>query len=316
MSKRVNPSLPRRNFIVGASAALAVPSLAVAADQSERKKMSGYIDAHVHVWTPDTRAYPTAAGMDKKAVSPDSFTPDELLAQARPCGVDRVVLIQMSFYRFDNRYMLEAIRNYPGTFSGVAIVDHGHPHVAGRMKELATQGVRGFRLTGWQDPTKYFADPGIDVMWKTGAETGLNMCLLINAAALPIVDKLCERFPDTPVVIDHFARVGIDGEIRENELADLCRLARHKKVTVKTSAFYALGKKQSPYTDLLPMIKRLVETFGSERLMWATDCPFQVENRHTYRDSFDLIAKHADFLTEAQKLHLLRDTAERVFFSS
>ena len=44
------------------------------------------------------------------------------------------------------------------------------------------------------------------------------------------------------MVVDHFARIGISGTIEEAELAQLCRLARHPKVTVKLSAFYALGE--------------------------------------------------------------------------
>lgn len=313
MAYEIDPS--RRRFVTALGAA-AVGAHALSSFAAEpEKKMPGYIDAHVHVWTPDVEKFPTAVGWDKNKVAPASFTPEELLAQAKPCGVEKIVLIQMSFYQFDNRYMLDAMKRFPGTFSGVAIVDHGHPYVAGRMKELAAEGVRGFRLTGWKDPAKYFDSPGLATMWKTGAETGLNMCLLIGADALPVVDRLCEQYPETPVVIDHFARIGIDGEIRESDLANLCRLARHKKVTIKTSAFYALGQKKAPYTDLLPMVKRLVDTFGTERLMWATDCPFQSENGHTYRESLDLIEKHADFLTADQRRDLLHNTAARVFFS-
>ena len=60
-----------------------------------------YIDAHVHVWTPDTDHYPLAAGFTKEDMKPPSFTPEQLFAHSRPSGVERVVLIQMSFYRFD-----------------------------------------------------------------------------------------------------------------------------------------------------------------------------------------------------------------------
>ena len=81
------------------------------------------------------------------------------------------------------------------------------------------------------------------------------------------------------------------------------------------SAFYALGKKHAPYTDLGPMIRRLLSAFGPERLMWATDCPFQVENGHTYRDSIDLIRERLDFLTASDRKWLLGGTAQRVFFS-
>jgi predicted TIM-barrel fold metal-dependent hydrolase len=152
-------------------------------------------------------------------------------------------------------------------------------------------------------------------MWRKGAETGLKLCCLIDPAFLPSVDRMCREHPDAPVVIDHFARVGIDGTIRKEDLDNLCRLAKHKNVTVKVSAFYALGKKQPPYVDLLPMIRRVLDAYGPERLMWASDCPFQVEPPHTYQPSLDLIRLRCEFLSDSDREQLLRKTAERVFFA-
>ena len=102
-------------------------------------------------------------------------------------------------------------------------------------------------------------------------------------------------------MIDHFARIGMDGTIRDCDVDNLCRLARHKLVSVKVSAFYALGRKKPPYTDLGPMIRRLLDAFGPERLMWASDCPFQVDPGHTYRDSIDLVRERLDFLSAGDK---------------
>lgn len=310
------PATPsRRDFLAHGATAVATLTMTSPTFGEVVEKHTGYIDAHVHVWTSDVKAYPPVTDKDKTAYQPESFTPEELFAHCKPCGVERIVLIQMSFYKYDNAYMLDAIRRFPGTFSGVGIVDSNQPDVAAQMQKLADQGCRGFRLAGWgPDPEKYFSDEGMATMWRVGAEKNLNMGLLINPGALPTVDKLCEKFPDTPVVIDHFARVGVTGEIHENELAALCKLARHKKVAVKTSAFYALGKKQAPYTDLLPMIKRCYEAFGPDRLMWASDCPFQVEKGHAYRPSVELIEKHADFLSADDRRKLLHDTAARIYF--
>jgi predicted TIM-barrel fold metal-dependent hydrolase len=97
------------------------------------------------------------------------------------------------------------------------------------------------------------------------------------------------KYPDTPVVIDHFARIGVDGKIRDEDVKNLCKLAKHDRTSVKISAYYALGKKRSPYTDLIPMIQKLLDTFGPDRLMWATDCPYQVDPGHNYHDSIALI---------------------------
>ena len=73
-----------------------------------------YIDAHVHVWTDDLERYPLAPGYTRDQMRPPTFTPEELLAHCRPCGVERVVLIQMSYYGYDNSYMLDVMRAYPG----------------------------------------------------------------------------------------------------------------------------------------------------------------------------------------------------------
>ncbi|MCB1091334.1 MAG: amidohydrolase family protein, partial [Verrucomicrobiae bacterium] len=85
-------------------------------------------------------------------------------------------------------------------------------------------------------------------------------------------------------------------------------------VHVKTSAFYALGKKKAPYEDLGPMIRRLRDAFGAERLMWASDCPYQVQQGHTYADSIALIRDRLDFLSAEDKAWMLGKTAEKVFF--
>ncbi len=82
-----------------------------------------HIDAHSHVWTPVVDHYPLAQGFTKADMQPASFTAEELLAICRPCGVGRVNLIQMSYYEFDNSYMLDMIRAFPDRFVGTAIVD-------------------------------------------------------------------------------------------------------------------------------------------------------------------------------------------------
>jgi predicted TIM-barrel fold metal-dependent hydrolase len=274
------------------------------------------IDAHVHVWTPDTERYPLAAGFRRDEMKPPSFTPEQLFEHARPCGVGRVVLIQMSFYGFDNSYMLDTMRRFPGVYSGVAVVDDSSRDVPEKMRGLARQGVRGFRIYPRNLPVDRWLDgEGMRAMWKCGADESLAMCHLVNPEALAAIDANCQKFPETPVVIDHFARIGVDGTIRPRDVDALCRLARHRKTFVKLSAFYALGAKKAPYDDLMPMIRRLLDAFTPERLMWATDCPYQVQEGHAYADSIGLIRERLDGLSDGDRDWLLRRTAEKVFFT-
>ncbi len=181
---------------------------------------------------------------------------------------------------------------------------------------MARLGVRGFRIyPGNQGVDRWLDGSGMAKMWECGAKENLSICHLVNPDALPSIDRMCWKFPETPVVIDHFARIGTDGIIRDQDVQQLCRLAVHKRTAVKLSAFYALGQKQAPYLDLVSMIRRLLDAFGPERLMWATDCPFQVQKGHTYRDSIDLVFERLDFLSKYDRKWLLQKTAEQIFFS-
>lgn len=274
-----------------------------------------YIDAHSHVWTPDTEHYPLAPGFRRANMDPPSFTAEELLAQAKPVGVNRVVLIQMSFYGHDNSYMLDCMKKYPGTFSGVAVIDQNQPKPGDEMVRLKKQGVRGFRIYPQnQEYAKWLDGAGLKSMFAAGAKEHLNMCCLIDTNALPALDKACTANPETPVVIDHICRIGVSGKVPPEDVKALCDMAKHKHVTVKISAFYALGAKKPPYHDLAPLIKQVYDAYGPQRLMWATDCPFQVVD-HTYKQSIDLIKDGLDFLSADDKEWILRKTAEKVFFS-
>ncbi|MGE3315100.1 MAG: amidohydrolase [Planctomycetaceae bacterium] len=276
-----------------------------------------FIDAHSHIWTPDTVKYPLAAGFRLADMAPPSFTAEELLKEANPVGVDRVVLIQMSFYGFDNSYMLDSICKYPGKFSGVAVIDQDAKNPSAEMTRLKKLGVRGFRIYPKGRPvTDWLGSDGLHNMFATGAKENLAMCCLIDTNALPSLDRMCRDFPDTPVVIDHLCRIGTSGRIEPKDVKALCDMARHKNVTVKVSAFYALGAKKAPYHDLRPMIKQVLDAFGRERLMWATDCPYQVVGGHHYKPSIDLINEGLDFLSADDKDWILRRTAEKVFFHS
>ncbi len=309
-----SPSLfTRRAFVRTATLA----ALAPVGGAITRGANPGFIDAHVHVWTPDTQSFPLAEGVTKeKAMVPPSFTPAELFAHCRPEGVTRVVLIQMSFYKTDNRYMLHAIERHPGVFSGVAIVDETKGDVCDTMKALAKQGVRGFRIYTDREKAEAWADSdAMKKMWSCAADAGLSMCLLANPDALPGIHRMCKAYPKTRVVIDHFARIGMKGVVENADLENLCRLAEFPHTHVKTSAFYALGAKKAPYTDMAPLIRRLRESYGASRLMWASDCPYQVQQGHTYADSIALIRDRLDFLSAEDKDWMLRKTAEKVFFS-
>lgn len=265
----------------------------------------GYIDAHIHVWpeTPGSRFQPLR------------YTPADHFAIARPAGVTRTVLIQPGGFRFDNSYMLKAVKDHPGVFSAVAVVDPDAPALETTVAALLAQGARGFRITARRE--KPWTDwEAMQNLWRIAARRRMAMCPLINPEAFPLVAALCAQHPDATVVIDHLGRVGASGVIEDEEIRALCGLARFPRVHVKISAFYALGKKTAPYLDLVPFIRQVFETFGPRRLMFGSDAPYQTQPPHSYAQAVNLMRDHLRFTSREDRQWLLSRTAESVFFSS
>ena len=309
----LNSNLTRRHALAVGAASLATS--ATAALPSTREDNLPWIDAHSHIWTPDTSVFKLSPGMTVEDLAPRSFTDDELMAIARPEGVGRVVLIQHTqFHGFDNSYLIDAWRRHPDRFRVVGMVDDLRPNAGRAMKQFLKQGVTGFRITPRKGIANWLQTDGMTEMWKTAADTRQSMCCLVNPDNLPEIAAACQRHPETPVVIDHFGRVGIDGTIRNNDLDQLCALSKHGNVKVKISAYYALGAKRPPHRELIPMIKRLFKCFGASRLMWASDCPYQLDGGNNYSASIGLIRDVIDFVSQDERKQLLSTTAEETFF--
>ncbi len=280
-------------------------------------KSKGWIDAHSHIWTRDLANYPLDGKQTVDDLKPGSFTAEELLELAGKNGVERVVLIQHKPYHgLDNSYITDSIAKFPGRFSGVACIEADQPQPEKDMFQLFKLGMRGFRIRPGEGGKELWKDSaGMCAMWAHAAKQKSAMCPLIGPADLPQVETMCTKYPDTRVVIDHFARIGMAGPIDEKELQALVDLAKHEHVHVKISAYYALGAKKPPHTELIPMIKRLITAFGASRLMWGSDSPYQIVEPNTYADSVKLITQKCDFLSPTDREQLLRGTAERVFFA-
>jgi predicted TIM-barrel fold metal-dependent hydrolase len=307
--------LKRGMAVAGASAVLAADTYA--ADQkSQARHAPGYIDSHIHVWTNDFQHYPISPQYKPQDMEVKTFLVEDILRNTRPAGVNRVGLIQVRFYGFDNSYMLEAIRRSPTIFRGTAVIDWNGSHPDEEMRTLAKQGVRGFRIrTDGVPVTKFLEGEGVEKMFRCGAKERLVVDLLLSPEYLPVVAKHCERFPETPVVIDHMAGVGGARPFVEGDIQALCALAIYPEVKIKTSSFYGAGAKRPPHEDLIPFIRRLYDAFGPRRLMWGSDSPYQLITE-TYEDSISLVRDRLSFLSVDDKQWILRKTAETTFFTS
>ncbi|MDE3167882.1 MAG: amidohydrolase [Acidobacteriota bacterium] len=287
--------LPRRTFLLGSALNL------MAADYR-------IIDPHVHVWKHDP-AFPFAPG----AHVPERYAaPETLLALMKANGVSRTVIIQVIHYRYDNSFLASVLKQYPGTFQGVARVDPLDPAAPDHLSQLTAQGFRGVRLSpAGNAGGDWIRGPLMPPLWKRCAELKVPMTVLAPITRMPDVAALMEKLPELTLVIDHMADCPVD---QPGELEKLVALKRYPNVFVKVSHTWSLSRQEFPWSDSQRLVKRLYDTYGPERLMWATDWPI-VENTPgaTYEKALRVVRDEMAFLNAEDKEWLLSKTPQRVW---
>src|SRR4051812_16298361 len=106
-------------------------------------------DSHVHVWEHNHR-FPFAAGAKVRS---EDASPEALLRLMAENGIAETVIIQVIHYRYDNSYLADVLRNYPGKFVGVCRVDPLDPAAPDHLSQLTEQGFQGVRLSPAGDAT-------------------------------------------------------------------------------------------------------------------------------------------------------------------
>jgi L-fuconolactonase len=264
------------------------------------------IDAHVHVFKHDPE-FPFAPG----AKPPAEDAPVEtLLELMRAHGVARTVLIQVIHYKWDNRYLASVLKRYPGMFHGVCRVNPEDPAAPDQLSALVEEGFRGVRLSPAADATgDWISGPLMPPLWRRCAELKAPMTVLAPVTRLPDLVPLIEANPELTVVIDHMADCPLD---RPDQLKLLLDLSRYPRVFVKISDMWVLSKQPYPYADVQAQVKRLLERFGAQRLMWATNWPVSLAQL-PYERIIELYRDDFRFLTRQEHEEILSGTAERVW---
>jgi predicted TIM-barrel fold metal-dependent hydrolase len=265
------------------------------------------LDPHVHVWKHDPQ-YPFAEG----AHVPDrDAAPETLLELMKANGVSKTVIIQVIHYRYDNRFLADVLKLYPGTFQGVCRVDPLDPAAPDHLSRLTGQGFRGVRLSPAANASgDWFRGPLMPPLWKRCHELKVPMTVLAPIARMPEVGALLEKLPDLAVVIDHMADCPVD---QPAELEKLIVLKRYPNLFVKISHTWSLSKQPYPWRDAQEHVKRLHQAFGPQRLMWATDWPIIEQSHATYAQALTVVRDEMKFLNADDLSWMLSKTIERVW---
>ena len=204
--------------------ALTLAAAGLAGCVSPGRLTRGHIDAHSHIWTTKIDRFPLREGVTVKDLAPRSFTAENLIKLGHTEGVTRHVLISHRRYHgFNNDYYTHAVAAHPGVFTVVGALDRAIGRITERLRANRALGITGYRIKPEDNP-QWLESDTMKTMWRAGAEHHIAMCPLIRPEHIPTLEPMCRQFPDTPVVIDHCARVDLGQDDRLQQLLSLIHI--------------------------------------------------------------------------------------------
>jgi L-fuconolactonase len=159
-----------------------------------------------------------------------------------------------------------------------------------------------------------FRTDGFDDLFAAAQEAGIPLCIY-PTETLALVARAARRFPELMIVVDHLGLtqrpVAARGDDVWAPLDDLLALADDPNVAVKLSGIPALSWQPHPYPDVWRNVHRVLAAFGSDRVMWGSDCT-RVDGVLTYAQGLGWLTEAGE-LSEDALAPLLGGTLRRVF---
>jgi predicted TIM-barrel fold metal-dependent hydrolase len=271
------------------------------------------LDTHAHIYAPDEKRYPP---IDKPMRPPGGKgSLEDLRRESSENGVSGVCIIQTSsFYRFDNRYILDSAKAAPGWTAGVCTLDPDDPHSPGLLQQYKRDyGIRGMRSIAAGNGR--FDHPGVRALWKTALDEGIVINALSPLATADQVDQLVGEFPALPVVLDHCLNPEI-GPNLEKTVQQVVAMARRPNLHAKLSFIPTGSKTGYPCANMHEPCRRIIEAFTPRRCIWGSDFPCELwMPRVTYAEHLNIF-RQALQLNEQTLTHILGDTAKRLWFAN
>ena len=282
------------------------------------------VDTHVHVWEipPIAPVGPTAPR--QSGIPQESATAELLLADMDANGVDWTVLVQTSFSTWDNGYVADSAKKYPDRFVAHALVDPLDPDNAQTAAYwMDERGVVGFRFHPMyyavDDPEegKILMRPENEIMFETISDRDGIIQIHSFAEHADQLDYAATRYPNVTWLIDHMMYPQPEWASDNWSPYDpVLALSRHPNVYIKISDVHNRSKQNFPHSDMLDIVKKAVEAFGVDRILWGTGYPGYHRTKHNWpplAEELRIAVEAFDFLSDEERDNMLGNNAARLW---
>ncbi len=275
------------------------------------------VDTHIHLFDPDKFAYHPNA-----TYRPPAQTLDHYVRFVRETKIDHAIIVHPEPYQDDHRYLEYCFLHEPfeGFFKGTCLFDPIAPETPARMEALVKklpERIVALRIHKNQDPKKPattsgairdrdMRSPAMLTTWRKAHSLGLGIQMHFIPCYAPQIRVLASQLREMPVILDHLGRHG-EGTLIEYE--DVLRLAELPHVYMKFSALRYSSRQDYPHRDVKPLVRRLFQAFGADRMIWGGLGMDMTE----FNRQAALLDEMFDFASESERAKIRGLNAIRLF---
>lgn len=281
------------------------PMRAAESNTAPRFKLpAGSCDAHFHVFE---TGYPHVA--KTHYTFPDA-TLVQYLRLTDYLGIDRMVLVQPSYYGTDNHLTLDVLRRVGPRCRAVVQVDEDIPDA--ELDRFHDLGVRAIRLDLFARAER----PTVEIvaylrrMAKRTRPRGWHLQFYTPGTIVRDLLPFLADFEE-PFVIDHMGYMKESDGLTPADADRLIEVLKYGNCWIKLSGPYRIAK-EKPLSSVQQLGQRLVAA-RADRLCWGSDWPHLPDGQ---RDTGELLNLLADWApAESDRHKILVDSADHLFFA-
>lgn len=275
------------------------------------------VDAHVHFWDPAQLNYPW---LDNAPAMRRGYLPGDYPAiPARQ--IESVIFVEANCApeqaSIEVAFVSRLRASFPWIAGIVAFVDMLDEEARTRRLDelLMVDGAVGIRHNIQGHPPGFCAQPAFERGVRAVGESGFAFDLCATFDQLDDVNRLVERAPDTPFVLDHCGKPDIAHDGFDTWATSLERLAGSPNVSCKISGLFSEARPDQRTPEALrSYISHARECFGAARLIYGSDWPVVATSggESTWRDVVEACTatwpddeRHAFFVGNAERAYHL-----------
>ncbi len=238
-------------------------------------------------------------------------------------NVDRGVLCQHRG-EFDNTYLLDCVRRYPGRLAAVGTVDVTQPDAPATLEKWAKKGMAAVRF--WAEERSPGKDPL--AIWRKAAELKMTVSCpgMTWQYASDEFRHIIEEIPDMVIVLEHMAileKFNLGGEKQNpkppyTEFRKVMALAQYPNVCMKLTGFGEFMRRPAVMTyppfDISkapPFIDMVIDAFGANRVMIGSDPTCSTREGHG--NVWRLLREYLSTRSRSEQEAIMGKTAASVF---